>query len=279
MRILIFALLLTSLMALTSCSAQAGPTSPSVKDLILTDANSVTVTNFEAILAAPSYPQTLTSGADPADFKESIAFSSWVFGEEAGQINKAIEVKTPFGAYYLFAADLDFNQLRETFNGESHLSLETDWFDEGLDAWFVIGSDQGTVIVPDRNTIVLGNRTALEAVKMVHNGTYPSSASTDFTNLVHETNFDSLRSEIVSHCGSLNSAPGCTGISWALAGDQTNSLTSFMVSFSSDAAAELAAASIKEEIKRTSLWLGDGMEFVDPAVQGSTVSFKLRLYE
>ena len=237
------------------------------------------MTNFEAILSASSYPQTLTSGVDPADFKESIAFSSWVFGEEAGQINKAIEVKTPFGDYYLFVADLDFNQLRETFNGESHLSLETDWFDEGLDAWFVIGSDQGTVIVPDRNTIVLGTRTALEAVKMVHNGTYPSSATTGFINLVYETNFDSLTSEIVSHCGALNSAPGCTGISWALTGDQTNSSTSFMVSFSSDAAAELAAASIKDEIKKTSLWLGDGMEFAEPAVQGSTVSFKLRLHE
>ncbi len=276
-------LIMTAVLILpVACSReQAGN---DLRAFVLEDAHEVTITNYEAQLAADTIPKVLRKDRDTEAHKANIEEFVWPFGKDIGSIDQGLYVKSPSGEYLLYRGRFDFEGLEERFNRAPGLTPVEDWLGNDMDAWFTVDDAINFVLLAEHSLVISGARRTLEALRTAFTeGTGFADESSGIGRLLYGIDPDSLESEIKTDCwiteGERLSLEGCVGALWSVSGDDGAAQTSYVVLFDSLQSAEAALAEIREEVEETALWFEDSVGLTDVEIDGEVNTFKARHLE
>ena len=274
-------LLIMTAVLILSTACVGGQASGDLRAFVIEDAHKVTITNYEAQLAADSIPKVLRKDRDTEAHKANIEEFVWPFGRENGRVDQGLYIEAPSGDYLLHRGRFDFQAIEEGFNESPGLTPVEDWFGNDMDAWFTEDDAINFVLLAEQSLIIIGERRTLEALRTAFTeGTGATDDSSGFGRLLYGIDPDALESEITTDCwiteGEKLSLEGCVGASWSVSGDDGSAQTSYVVLFDSPQSAEAASPEIREEMERTAVWFEDSVELTDVEIDGEMITFKAR---
>ena len=158
-------LLITTAVLILSTACVGGQASGDLRAFVIADAHKVTITNYEAQLAADSIPKVLRKDRDTEAHKANIEEFVWPFGKDIGRIDQGLYVKSPSGEYLLHRGRFDFEGLEERFNRAPGLTPVEDWLGSDMDAWFTVDDAINFVLLAEHSLVISGTRRTLEALR------------------------------------------------------------------------------------------------------------------
>ena len=275
-------LIMTAVLVL-SAACDGGQASGDLRAFVIADAHKVTITNYDAQLAADSIPKVIRESRDTEEHKANIEGFVWPFGRENGRVDQGLYIEARSGDYLLQRGRFDFEAISERFNESPGLTHVEDWSGSDTDAWFT--EDAFTFVLLAKHSLaVTGDWRMLEALRTAFTeGTGFVDESSGIGRLLYGIDLDSLESEITADCwiteGEKLSLEGCVGASWSVSGDDGSARTSYAVLFDSPQSAEAALPEIREELEDTARWFENSVELSDVEIDGEMITFEARHLE
>jgi len=276
-------LLIITVVLVLSAACDGGQASGDLKAFVIADAHKVTITNYDAQLAADSIPKVLRKSRDTEAHKANIEEFVWPYGRENGRVDQSLYIEARSGDYLLHRGRFDFEAISKRFNESPGLTHVEDWAGSDTDAWFT--EDAFTfVLLAEHSLAGSGVWRMLEALRTAFTeGTGFVDESSGIGRLLYGIDPDSLESEITADCwiteGEKLSLEGCVGASWSVSGDDGSARTSYAVLFDSPQSAEAALPEIREELEDTARWFEDSVELSDVEIDGELITFEARHLE
>ena len=277
-------LLIMTAVLILSTACVGGQASGDLRAFVIEDAHKVTITNYEAQLAADSIPKVLRKDRDTEAHKANIEEFVWPFGRENGRVDQGLYIEAPSGDYLLHRGRFDFQAIEEGFNESPRLTPVEDWFGNDMNAWFTEDDAFTFVLLAEHSLVITGVWRMLEALRTAFTeGTGFADESSGIGRLLYGIDPDALESEITTDCwiteGEKLSLEGCVGASWSVSGDDGSAQTPYAVLFDSPQSAEAALPEIREEMEDTARWFEDSVELTDVEIDGEMITFKARHLE
>ena len=236
-----YGLLAAILLVATACAGGGVPSDP--MSLVLEDANSVYIENFNALMSAGEIPGDLldTYGMeDTDDFQDFFADywedNSYSFGIVVEEVSKSIGVSTAEGTYHIISGTFEFADIQS--------ELEDDDYEQDSYREREIWENERSAVAPfvDSGSYVFGSVSIVKDVlKAVDRGEGFIDDSSDFKRLVDKLEVNALLSVVVSDCSGLEgpTPDGCQGVAMNVTGgDEETTYTTTHVLFSSERRAE-----------------------------------------
>ncbi len=154
-------LLIMTVVLILSTACDGGQASGDLRAFVIADAHKVTITNYEAQLAADTIPKVLRKDRDTEAHKANIEEFVWPFGKDIGRIDQGLYVKSPSGEYLLHRVE----GLEERFNRAPGLTPVEDWLGNDMDAWFTVDDAINFVLLAEHSLVISGARRTLEALR------------------------------------------------------------------------------------------------------------------
>ena len=91
-------LLIITVVLVLSAACDAGQASGDLRAFVIADAHKVTITNYDAHLAADSIPKVIRKSRDTEAHKANVEEFVWPFGRENGRIDQGLYIEARSGA-------------------------------------------------------------------------------------------------------------------------------------------------------------------------------------